>query len=540
MTYTFTDLFCGAGGSSIGLTSAGFELKLAANHWQRAIETHAANFADAEHWCADINQVDMRRLPRTDVLWASPICIESSPAAGAGRRGKAVRRNGRNGQLGLDPEEFGHIPQAGFERTRATFHDVIRATEVHRYKAVLVENVPEVVSEWELFDWWVDGMRRLGYAVQFASVSSAHVGGDTNPYAPQWRDRYYMVFTRAGVPLPDVRPCPLAWCRSCDVDVRAEQSWKDPSDIYRAGRYRAQYVYVCPRCRARVEPYVLPAAAAIDWSYLGERIGDRTRPLAANTLRRIEEGLRRFAPAALVNSAHDDDRLAPPWGAPLPARTTKIGDGLACHPMMLAVGGRNRLEAATPVNAGPMCTRVTRDTDALLTPQPFVTVLRQHTTATGVDDPLLTVTAGGNHHYLTVPPGAFLAKNHAGYAAPGRMVKDPATDPFGTVTTGRSHALVVPYYSTGRAKTSADPFDTITTHDRFALVQPGQLEATVKDCLYRMIQPRESLRAQRFPDSYRVLGNKGEQTKQAGNAVSANVAQWLGEQVAAALDGGAA
>jgi len=38
---------------------------------------------------------------------------------------------------------------------------VIRAVEVHRYLAVIVENVVEVVDQWELFDWWVDGMRQL-------------------------------------------------------------------------------------------------------------------------------------------------------------------------------------------------------------------------------------------------------------------------------------------------------------------------------------------------------------------------------------------
>ena len=32
MSLTFTDIFCGAGGSSIGLADAGFELKPAANH----------------------------------------------------------------------------------------------------------------------------------------------------------------------------------------------------------------------------------------------------------------------------------------------------------------------------------------------------------------------------------------------------------------------------------------------------------------------------------------------------------------------------
>ena len=36
MSLTFTDIFCGAGGSSSGLVEAGYELKLAANHWPRA------------------------------------------------------------------------------------------------------------------------------------------------------------------------------------------------------------------------------------------------------------------------------------------------------------------------------------------------------------------------------------------------------------------------------------------------------------------------------------------------------------------------
>ena len=54
-----------------------------------------------------------------------------------------------------------------------------------------------------------------------------------------------------------------------------------------------------------------------------------------------------------------------------------------------------------------------------------------------------------------------------------------------------------------------------------------------------MLKPREHLRAQRFPNAYVVLGNQGEQTMQAGNAVSSNVAQWIGERIAAALDGAA-
>lgn len=115
MSLSFTDIFCGAGGSSIGLVEAGMELKLAANHWDRAIETHSANFPDAEHLCADVNNYDMRRLPKTNILWASPICTEISPAGG--RKRKPV-----HGQLGMDLQEYGVVPDAAWERTRATYH----------------------------------------------------------------------------------------------------------------------------------------------------------------------------------------------------------------------------------------------------------------------------------------------------------------------------------------------------------------------------------------------------------------------------------
>ncbi len=43
-----------------------------------------------------------------------------------------------------------------------------------------------------------------------------------------------------------------------------------------------------------------------------------------------------------------------------------------------------------------------------------------------------------------------------------------------------------------------------------------------------MLKPREHGRAQRFPDDYRTIGNSSEQTMGFGNAVSSNVAQWLG------------
>lgn len=466
---TFTDIFCGAGGSSIGLTAAGLELKLAANHWARAIETHAANFRNAEHLIADVNNYDMRRLPTTDVLWASPICTELSPAGGN------RKPTHKPGQIGLDIEAFGKVDPGAYERTRATFHDVIRATEVHRYSAVLVENVPDVVTKWELFDWWVSGMTLLGYNVQYVSVSAAHIWGPGNAPAPQWRDRLYLVFTHKGIRLPDVAPRPLAWCQTCAMDVHGVQWFKKPGPRA-VGKYKSQYLYRCPNSACRhsiVEPYVLPAASAINWDHLGERIGDRKKPLSANTMRRIEAGLKKYA--------HD--------------------------PGMLVPSGGTWNDTATSIQA-PVRTRTVRDMEALTTPPAGMKNTSGHRTL----------------------PGAYYIKNYSGHH---EHRSQPVSNPFGTITTSDHHGLVVPYYTKGTAKPTSEPFGTVTTVDRFAIATTDL--PSVEDCRYRMLQPRETLRTQRFPDSYIVTGNEGEQTKQAGNAVASNVAQWIGERVAAVL-----
>jgi DNA (cytosine-5)-methyltransferase 1 len=42
-----------------------------------------------------------------------------------------------------------------------------------------------------------------------------------------------------------------------------------------------------------------------------------------------------------------------------------------------------------------------------------------------------------------------------------------------------------------------------------------------------MLRPHELARAQGFPDDYRILGNRAEQTKQIGNAVPVNTAKAL-------------
>jgi DNA (cytosine-5)-methyltransferase 1 len=128
---------------------------------------------------------------------------------------------------------------------------------------------------------------------------------------------------------------------------------------------------------------------------------------------------------------------------------------------------------------------------------------------------------------LVVPPGFIAELRRNGGAR-------SLTEPMATICAGGNHhALVIPYYSTGVPKSVLAPFDTLTTRDRFALVDPA---VEIDDCYLRMVQPAEQLASQAFPDWYTVVGNKGQQTAQAGNAVSVNVARWIAERIYAVLD----
>lgn len=499
----FIDLFCGAGGSSTGLVLAGYRLLLGVNHWPVAVETHADNHGEAEHWCEDIDRTDMRRLllrrlRGAKVLWASPICTEATPAGGSsGRRSKRS-----DGQMAI--EELGHVEQPGFERTRATFWDVLRAVEVRYaagdpFLAVVIENVPDVAWRWELLDLFCLAMLRFRLRMQIMSASSAHLGDqDGNDPAPQWRNRSYFVFTLESLPEPDLAPRPLAWCPVCEADVAAVQHWKPGTKRILGqpiGKYRDQYVYICPQQHAQVEPYVRPASSVIDWSDLGNRIGDRRRPLAKSTMARITAGLEKYPTGRTVITVnHDghDGRAFPADTAPLPTRSTKIGEGI------IVPSGGTWNETATST-AEPLRTRMAnpKGYEALVTPPDALVVeFRRNGAAEPVSAPLATVTSGGNHHGLLVP------------------------------------------YRNGSARPADQPMHTLATHDSAAVLAPaGPVPVDVDDCTFRMLTPREQLGAQSFPHDYRVHGNKGEQTAQAGNAVSVNAARFIGNRLAPVLVG---
>jgi DNA (cytosine-5)-methyltransferase 1 len=555
---TAVDYFCGMGGSSSGLTEAGFEIKVAANHWARAIETHSANHPNTEHLCADLQQVDVRYLPSADLLWASPICTELSPAGGRKRRRAPD-------QTSLW-EEYGHVPSEAFERTRVTFWEVLRYAEVHNPPMVLVENVAEA-ADWHLLPTWLHGWTTLGYTVQIICVSAAHVHDEHNAPAPQWRDRIYFGISRNDVPVPDFAVRPPAWCEKCGHDVESVQWWKPRTRQILGqpvGKYGVQYLYICPEAdHGPVEPYVAPASVAIDWTDLGTRIGDREslgmRKLGAATMRRIEHGLRLIGDPALIAAGGNVwDRASaatatgrgktklpenylrawPIGESPTPAQVTAIQNGIAMSEKFVMSVNHDGHGRHFDPDLRPMPSGTTKRGEGLVMAEPFVTMLRRNGKTIPVSEPTQTFSAGGFHHGLTVPPGAFIAKQYGGRLRDEHAVK-PISDPLAAAVAQGAPTLVIPYRKGSKPyRSHTDALSTVATHDQHGVLAVEQL--AVEDCYFRMLNPREAANAQRFWASYVIHGNKGEQQMQAGNAVAVNVAHHLGKRAAVALNGRAA
>lgn len=492
MTLTLTDLFCGAGGSSTGaVTIPGVEVRIASNHWDLAVETHNTNHPNADHLCADLSAVDPRRLPRTDLLWASPECTNHSVARGK-RRADA------------QPDLFGEtLPDAAAERSRATMWDVPRFAEVHRYQAVVVENVVDA-WHWEPFRAWLMAMDSLGYDHHVVFVNSMHAQA-FGPGAPQSRDRMYVSFWRKGNQRPDFDRLtrPHAVCPDCGP-VRAMQVWKR-HDREQWGRYRAQYVYRCPnvKCRNQVlEPAYRPAADIIDWDLLGQRIGDRSKPLAAKTMARIQAGIERYWGPFLTEHRHEY-RVRDVHAA----MQTVAASG---NHFGLAVPVEGRVGKAAQAVAEPLRTQTTRSETGLA----FIAELRgggsKHRP---ISDALCTVVANGNHHGLVTT-----------YYGNGST--SPTEDALSTVTATERHGLLMRNNgSHGRPGAEmTTPVEqvarTITTNPSSpVLLAADRPTVDIDDVLFRMLEPREIKGAMDFPAAYRILGNRREQVRQSGNAV---------------------
>lgn len=162
------DLFAGAGGFSTGAKMAGVVVVWAANHWQSAVNIHAANHPNTIHSCQDLHQANWESVPAHDLLMASPACQGHSRARGKDR-----------------PHH---------DAQRSTAWAVVSAAEYHRPESFTVENVPEF-AKWSLYPAWCSAMGALGYALSPMIIDAADHG------VPQHRRRLFIVGTRSKHPI---------------------------------------------------------------------------------------------------------------------------------------------------------------------------------------------------------------------------------------------------------------------------------------------------------------------------------------------------
>ncbi|GGV39564.1 DNA cytosine methyltransferase [Kitasatospora herbaricolor] len=510
MTLTYIDFFCGAGGSSTGAKAVpGVKPVLAANHWDKAIASHTANFPDADHFLGDLHDADVAKFPAGDIFWASPECPKWSNARGKKR------------DFDKQPDLFGDtLPDEATDRSRALMWDVPRYLEAMAARgrpvlAGVVENVIDVRA-WDLWQAWVQDIRDLGYATRLIALNSMHARPRITAAAPQSRDRLYLAYWRRDLgrtPDWDKWLRPQAWCPGCEKVVRAVQVFKKRgADM---GRYRQQYLYRCPHVTCRntvIEPPVLPAAAIIDWSLPGRRIGDGKpnrktfTPYAPATQDRIRAGLAKYAVPMLAPAGGTWRDEATPVTAPAPTRTTRENDGLAVPPLLIPAEGRDGKVAAPTTE--PLRTQTARNETGLAW-MPFIAELRGGSSdARPVLEALATVTASGNHHGLATAPG------------------NPGPD---------WASLLLPYYGHSTARPVSEPIGALTTRDRYALVKGDQVP--VEEVLFRMLEPGEIGAAMAFPTAYTVLGNKREKVRLFGNAVTPPVAEVIVSALVEAITG---
>lgn len=559
---TVTDLFAGAGGSSTGMVAVpGVQIRMAANHWRLAVDVHNANHPTTDHAHVDLHQEDPRYFPRTDMLWASPECTKWSQAGG-GKPRPAIEEG-----LFEDP-----LSDDAATRSRLLMFDVLRFAEHHRYRAMVVENVVDIAMHaryrlaWKV---WRDELAKLGYEHRVVSLNSMHAQAHGLP-APQSRDRLYVVAWRRGERAPDIEHMmrPRAWCGRCERVVESRQAFKPGRSV---GRYRAQYVYVHDSCGSVVEPGWLPAAAAIDWTIPGERIGDRAKPLKDKTRRRIAAGIARYWLPFITEAAGNTFERRPG------VRTWPIDEVLrtlhttASKALVVPVEGR---DGKDPRSVGdPLRTMTTRAETALAL-MPFIAELRGGSSdARAVSHALSTVTANGNHHALVTPAGgswnddarttdealrtlvtrdayALVMRNNGG----GAEMTTPIDEVLRTLTTkGHQSLLMRPYTPRGGDDSGqmttpvSEPSRTLTASTVPRLVTPGRRQVTdsdvdhasklVDDCLFRMLEPHEVAAGMAFPADYIWEGNRRERVKMAGNAVTPPAARDLIAAVSRAITG---
>ncbi|MDE8340158.1 DNA cytosine methyltransferase [Erysipelothrix rhusiopathiae] len=127
MKYSVLDLFCGAGGLSLGFQQAGFKIIGGVDFDKSAIETHSYNFGQGIDICGDISLITndeiLSKFPNgTDVIIGGPPC-----------QGFSVANKWQNEQEKIEKNRL--------------FFEYMRFIEVLKPKVFVIENVRQILTK---------------------------------------------------------------------------------------------------------------------------------------------------------------------------------------------------------------------------------------------------------------------------------------------------------------------------------------------------------------------------------------------------------
>lgn len=181
------DLFCGAGGLSLGFERAGYRIGLGVEKDELACRTHRHNFGD-HCYLGDIQGItDPEAFVREQHLERVDVIIGGPPCQGFSRVGRGKMRNLRN-----DPTYI-HDPRNQY------YSEFIRFVATLRPLVFAMENVPDlqyyVDGEGLLLTKALERFRELGYTVEARVLQADRYG------VPQTRRRLFIVGNRLGRPI---------------------------------------------------------------------------------------------------------------------------------------------------------------------------------------------------------------------------------------------------------------------------------------------------------------------------------------------------
>lgn len=149
------DLFCGAGGSSMGASKAGAQIVGGVERWHLAAQTFVDNFPGVTLFQRDIRNLSATSVASTlgpiDLLLASPECTNHTIAKGKRKRGRDS------------------------EASRRTAYEVIRFAKAMRPRWIVVENVIQM-KRWSQYGQWRATLQGMGYKVSEQVLDAADFG----------------------------------------------------------------------------------------------------------------------------------------------------------------------------------------------------------------------------------------------------------------------------------------------------------------------------------------------------------------------------